>query len=182
VAAALGYLARETGQGPGDPLGIAAILALCFAALALLLRRRAGRADWIVVDGSNVLHWDGEVPALATVAAVVADLAGRGFVPVVWFDANVGYKVGTRYMGPGALARALGVSERQVYVAPKGTPADPLLLEDAAALGARVVSNDRFRDWTVAHPILRAPDLLVRGRVRRGAVELDLPDAVATAA
>ena len=34
-----------------------------------------------------------------------------------------------------------------VMVAPKGQPADPHILFVARDLGARIVSNDRFRDW-----------------------------------
>jgi hypothetical protein len=152
------------------------------AAAILLLRGRPGRTKaWIVVDGSNVLHWDGEVPAIATVARVVDDLRSRGFVPVVWFDANVGYRIGDRYMGPERLARALGLPARQVLVAPKGTPADPLLLEGAVVLNARVVTNDRFRDWTQDHPRIREPGFLVPGQVRDGAVTLALEDAGRTA-
>jgi len=143
------------------------------AAAILLLRARATRARaWIVVDGSNVLHWDNEVPAIATVARVVDDLRSSGFVPVVWFDANVGYRIGDRYMGPAILARALDLPARQVFVAPKGTPADPLLLEGAAVLGARVVTNDRFRDWANDHPRILEPGFLVPGQVRDGAVTL----------
>jgi hypothetical protein len=154
------------------------LLSLVCATAALFLLVRAiprARPAWIVVDGSNVLHWEDETPALATVGRVVGELKGRGFVPVVWFDAKVGYKIGDRYMGPDRLARALDLPSRQVYVAPKGTPADPLLLQDASSLEARVVTNDRYRDWVDDHPRVVEPGFLVRGRLRNGAVSLDLP-------
>jgi hypothetical protein len=177
IISLLGALASLLVWGPvlDGPMLLALLSAV--AAVILLLRGRTKRARaWIVVDGSNVLHWDGEVPAIATVARVVDDLRSRGFVPVVWFDANVGYRIGDRYMGPESLARALDLPARQIFVAPKGTPADPLLLEGAVVLNARVVTNDRFRDWTNDHPKILEPGFLVPGQVRDGSVTLTLQD------
>ncbi|MFU1477915.1 NYN domain-containing protein [Roseovarius sp. C7] len=131
-------------------------------------------APLIVIDGSNVMFWDGGDPRGATVHAVVSALQREGFRPVVWFDANAGYKLFGRYMGPRDLAPYTGVPPRQVFVAPKGTPADPLVLASARKLGARVVSNDRFRDWNEEFPELRETGRLVRGGVRGGDVRLRL--------
>ena len=58
-------------------------------------------------------------------------------------------------------------------VVPKGTPADPLLLDGAKTLAARVITNDRFRDWTDSHPQIKEAGFLVRGEVREGVVELE---------
>lgn len=128
----------------------------------------APRRDWILVDGSNVLYWRNDTPDLATVRLVVRELLRRDLTPVVWFDANAGYLVAGRYFGPGALARQLGIPAAQVFVAPKGTPADPLILEGAQALSARVVTNDRYRDWADTFPALGLPEVLVRGQIRDG--------------
>ncbi|MDO9527278.1 MAG: hypothetical protein Q7J57_17355 [Gemmobacter sp.] len=157
-------------------------LVVTLAALVLLLRNglidwllRLARAPrWIVVDGSNVMHWDGNVPTLRVVTAVLQDLTARGFRPVVWFDANVGYKVSQRYMGPDALADVLRIPARQILVAPKGTPADPLLLAGAVDLGARVVTNDRLQDWVPQFPQIRQDGFLVRGGIVNGTPQLDL--------
>ncbi|MBN2907898.1 MAG: hypothetical protein JXJ18_14400 [Rhodobacteraceae bacterium] len=157
------------------PLLLALICAVG-ALFLLVLAPRRSRPRWIVVDGSNVMHWNDETPALETVGRVVEALQGRGYAPVVWFDANVGYRVGQRYMGPRPLANALGLPERQVFVAPKGTPADPLLLRGSDRLKARVVTNDRFRDWVEDHPQVQEPGFLVRGHVRGGAVRLELAE------
>jgi hypothetical protein len=151
-------------------LGAVAAVLLVLRGLWSYLRRPPLR--WIVVDGSNVMHWDANVPGLAVVAEVLADLTGRGFHPVVWFDANAGYKVADRYMGPDALARHLPIPASRIFVAPKGTPADPLLLDSALRLGARVVTNDRFRDWAEAHPMVNQQGFLVQGMARDGAVRL----------
>ena len=150
------------------PATVAAVMLVWIIGQALQPRRY-----WIVVDGSNVLHWREGPPDISTVAMVAAELRRMGYTPVVWFDANVGYKVGDRYLGPTPLARKLGVPARQVFVAPKGTPADPLLLEGAEALRAKVVTNDRFRDWTAQHPQIGEPGFLVPGRVRQGEIVVD---------
>lgn len=140
--------------------------------------RGAGRSEtrrWVVIDGSNVLYWQGESPSLGAVSAVLGEVRKAGLTPVVWFDANVGYKVGESYMNPSELARRLGISRKQVRVAPKGSPADPLLLQEAAKLGTGVVTNDRYRDWVASFPSVAEPGVLVRGRLEGGAVKLDWP-------
>lgn len=91
----------------------------------------------------------------------------------MWFDANVGYLVGDRYLGPVPLAKSLGLSARQVIVAPKGTPADPLVIEGARLLKSRIVSNDRFRDWQDQYPEVREAMRFLRGSIENGALRLD---------
>ena len=161
-----------------SPLLIGAALALV-AAVPFWLRRGRKGPDWIVVDGSDVMYWQGDPPQLQVVLDVVDRLKARGLTPVVWFDANVGHVLSDRYLGSEALARRLGLPETQVFVAPRGTPADPLLLDGAATLGARIVSNDRYRDWAARYPMLDRPGTLVRGRVIGGLVALDLGAAAA---
>lgn len=153
---------------------IAAFIGMAFGTLFLIRALLRRRPAWIVIDGSNVLYWQDEDPSLQSVRIVLDVLTAAGLRPVVWFDANVGYLVSDRYLGPRPLARALGLSPRQVQVAPKGTPADPLLIEGAGTLKARIVTNDRFRDWREHYPMLRNPDVLVRGRIRDGELQLDL--------
>ena len=150
--------------------GIAALVLLLRAALA----RRKAHQPWIVLDGSNVMHSGPIGPSLDAVRFVIDRVRAQGLEPVIWFDANVGYKIGDRYLGPAALARRLGCAKDRVHVAPKGTPADPLLLEHAVKLNARVVSNDRFRDWQVDFPDLGRDDFLVPIRSRDRQLTLDL--------
>jgi hypothetical protein len=150
---------------------VAAAVVILLAGL-LAGRRRREEVPWIVVDGSNVMYWDRETPSLETVREVLRAVEAEGFVPLVWFDANAGHLVAGQYLRPEKLARKLGLRQGQVLVAPKGTPADPLLLEEAARLGVRVVTNDRFRDWAEDHPMVRDPERFVRGRVRDGVARL----------
>lgn len=155
------------------PLMVSLVSAVAALGLVVGAALRPKR-KWIVLDGSNIMYWLNETPDIGTVTRVVRDLEGRGLVPVVWFDANAGYLVSDRYMGPHLFARELGLSARQVLVAPKGMPADPLILNAAARLNARVVSNDRYRDWAEDFPQISAPGFLVRGAVTGREVSLRL--------
>ena len=120
----------------------------------------------ILVDGSNVMHWKDETPQILAVQSVVEMLKRRGFTPGVVFDANAGYKLTGRYMNERDFALLLTLPADQVFVVPKGTPADPYLLSAARDFGARVVTRDRFRDWAEAHPEVKEPGFLVRGGYR----------------
>jgi hypothetical protein len=90
------------------PLLISA-LGVVVGLLLILRKLLAPRRNWVIVDGSNVLYWEGDNPKLSSVEAVLADLKARRFDPIVWFDANAGYLVKGRYMGPRAFGRALGL-------------------------------------------------------------------------
>jgi hypothetical protein len=154
---------------------LAAALAGVFAVLWWTRSRRAGRLaaeTWVLVDGSNVMHWQDNTPQLAPVRAVVEELRAQGYVPGVVFDANAGWKLMGRYLHDGDFARLLGLERRQVLVVAKGTPADPFLLQTAREFDARIVTNDRFRDWAEAHPQVREPGFLIRGGMQDGKVWL----------
>jgi Zc3h12a-like Ribonuclease NYN domain len=148
---------------------VAFALLLTFLVLWGRRKPRAARAEsWILVDGSNVMHWQDNLPQLAPVRAVVDELRDRGYVPGVVFDANAGWKLQGRYMHDGDFARLLGLKRRQVLVVEKGTPADPFLLQTARKFGARIVTNDRYRDWAEKHPEVLKPGFLIRGGMRDG--------------
>jgi hypothetical protein len=120
----------------------------------------------ILVDGSNVMHWKDDTPQIMPVQSVVNELKRRGFTPGVVFDANAGYKLAGKYMNEREFAYLLDLPESQVFVVPKGTPADPYLLDAARGFAARVVTLDRFRDWAEAHPEVKEPGFLIRGGYR----------------
>lgn len=159
------------------PGGVFAIVSLVLLVL-LRLRRRprpaARRSNWILVDGSNVMHWREGTPQVETLREVIGQLDALGFVPGVVFDANVGYKLVGRYLRDDALGSLLALPVDQVMVVPKGMQADEMLLAVARDYGARIVSNDRFRDRAEAYPEVTRPGALVRGGYRAGALWLDL--------
>ncbi len=169
------------------PAALASLFLLLRAFVGLLRARRASQAgkgrdgknwprkNWIVIDGSNVMHWKGGKPDLDTVREVLISLRAQGFHPGVVFDANAGYKLAGQYQHDRAFSQLLGLPEDQVMVVPKGTPADPWILTAARNLEARIVTNDRFRDWAESYPEVTEPGHLIRGGFRRGDVWLDLP-------
>lgn len=128
----------------------------------------------LVIDGSNVMHWRDNVADIAVVREVVVTLTSRGYAPGVAFDANAGYLISGRYMNERDLGAILGLPVSRILVVGKGTPADPVILSAARDLSARIVTNDRYRDWAAAHPEVATPGHLIRGGYRDGALWLDL--------
>ncbi|GAB5448075.1 MAG: hypothetical protein Gyms2KO_29480 [Gymnodinialimonas sp.] len=129
-------------------------------------RRRRARPQHVVVDGSNVMHWNGEVPRLATLKEVIAALKRQGYQPGVIFDANAGYKLSDRYLDDRDFAKLLNLPGDRVLVVDKGEPADPTILAAARELGAKVVTNDRFRHW-----VRDFPEVLEEGHLLKGGFE-----------
>ena len=68
-----------------------------------------------------------------------------------------------------ALQLALGSEDEGANIA-----AVSALVEDAAKRGARIVTNDRYRDWAEGHPEIAHPGHLIRGSFRGGSLRLDL--------
>lgn len=154
--------------------GLAGLLVVLVLLRALLQPRRAKRAPIVLLDGSNIMHWRGGSPDLATVRDVIAQVATQGYTPGVVFDANAGYKLQGRYLHHPTLARELGLPRARVMVVNKGEVADGMILQAARDYGARVISNDRFRDWANEYPEVAKPGFLIGGRYRKGRLELDL--------
>lgn len=145
------------------------------------LRPKTAPGPCIVVDGSNVMHWAGDPPSIAPLREVVRRLAAEGCTPGVVFDANAGYLLEGRYRHDGDMARLLGLPKDRVMVVNKGTQADATILEAARDMQARVVTNDRFRDWADRYPEVTRPGFLVRGGYRDEGLWLDLRETVTAA-
>lgn len=147
------------------------------ASLVLLIhaaRPRRARTGLVILDGSNVMHWQAGTPMLETLRAVLDAARAHGMTPGVVFDANAGYLLFGSYMGDRGFARLLNLPRERVMVVEKGTPADPAILTAARDLGARVITNDRYRDWVEQFPQLATPGHLIPGRILDGAVMLEV--------
>ncbi|MGR3648094.1 MAG: NYN domain-containing protein [Shimia sp.] len=131
----------------------------------------------VIVDGSNVMYWKGGAPNLDTLIEVLDSLRSKNLKLGVMFDANAGYLVSEDYMHDGAFAMRLGLSAENVLVVPKGTPADATILLAARDMGARVVTNDQFRDWAEEYPEVAQEGFLIKGRYRKGKLWLGLGEA-----
>ncbi|MCA3452579.1 MAG: hypothetical protein INF92_19885, partial [Rhodobacter sp.] len=125
----------------------------------------------------NASQWRNKMRQGTKFRTVSEHLADLGFSPGVAFDANAGHLLAGRYLDHAAFSKMLGLAEDRVMVVDKGTPADATILATARDLGARVVSNDRFRDWLDQHPEAGRPGALIRGGFVDGALWLALDDA-----
>jgi hypothetical protein len=123
----------------------------------------------IVVDGSNVMFWGGD-PSLNTLARILRSLEAADYAPIVFFDASVGYKVGERYYDELAIAPLIGIRFDRICVVSKGVIADQSILMFATDHKLRIVTNDRYRDWSVQFPIIKQKGRLVRGAWKNGNV------------
>jgi hypothetical protein len=135
--------------------------------------RRKAPEKLVVVDGSNVLYWKDNTPQIETLQEVLRLLEARGYTPGVVFDANAGYLIAGKYKHDYAFGKLLRLPHDRVLVVAKGQPADPIILAAAQDQAARVVSNDRYRDWAKDHPEVAEPAHFLRGGYRDGALWLD---------
>ena len=62
----------------------------------------------MIVDGSNVMHWGGEA-SLTILNTVLTALANRNLLAIVYFDANVGYKLWDLYDNEYFLSKKTGI-------------------------------------------------------------------------
>lgn len=121
------------------------------------------------------MYWKTQTPDLAPVRDVVNTLTARGLSPSVIFDANAGHLLYGKYWHGPDFAAALNLPDSHVRVVDKGEPADPLILQTARDLRARIVTNDRYRDWLKTYPEAAKRGHLIRGGYRKGPLWLDLP-------
>ncbi len=156
---------------------LASLLLLVFKWVRQYRSAKDAAQNWIVVDGSNVMHWNDGTPQIGTVRKAVDHVRNLGYQPVVFFDANAGHLTTGKYRHHQWFSMALGLSENRVMVVDKGTPADPYILITARDLEAQIVTNDRFRDWIDAHPEVHEKGRLIRGSYREGKLWLHLGPA-----
>lgn len=177
---------KDAGVQPDMVLSTLTGVGLVAVALGLLIvgfrlwvslrKRPAKRKNWILVDGSNVMHWQDNTPLLAPLLQVIADLKERGFAPGVVFDANVGYKLSGKHLNEHELSQMLSLPVDQLLVVPKGEQADEYIIETALKFGVPIVTNDRFSDWAEAYPKVAEPGFLVWGGIKDGEVWLRYPN------
>lgn len=144
----------------------------CLWLLFKAWRGRTGAQKLLMVDGSNVMHWKDNTAQLSTLIEVLRVLEARGYAPCVVFDANAGYKIAGSYKHDFAFGKLLGLPKDRIMVVPKGQPADPVVLAAAQQHRARVVSNDRFRDWAEQFPEVKEPAYFLRGGYKDGVLWL----------
>lgn len=118
----------------------------------------------IVIDGTNVLYWDGDGAQMVTLRIVIDALKKKGRTPVVLLDASSRHHLGDKGLDESGFAKALGIPTSQVMVCPARTEADAFILQYARAEGLPIVSNDMFRDRAAQTKGLK----LVKGVIVKG--------------
>lgn len=155
----------------------AAILIVVLAIIVWIVRRRPPLPK-VILDGSNVMYWRGDGPELDAVREVLDAVSRAGYAPGVIFDANAGYLISSGYRDDAWFATALRLPSSRALVVPKGHIADKTILLAARDQGARIVTNDRYRDWRETHPEIAQPGYLIRGDYDQGRLrlQLEIPD------
>lgn len=116
------------------------------------------------------MHWGGD-PSATVLSLVLRSLENKGYAPIVFFDASVGYKLGDHYFDERKLAQVTGIHMDHICVVHKGTIADEAILGFSADHNLRVVTNDQFRDWRVQFPHTGKKGQLVKGTFSEGTVK-----------
>jgi biopolymer transport protein ExbD len=108
--------------------------------------KETGRPNQIVIDGTNVLYWDGDGAQMATLRVVVTALQSKGYAPIVFLDASSRHHLRDKSLNEKRFAKALNLSAKNIMVCPAGTEADVFILKFARSERLPIVSNDRFGD------------------------------------
>jgi len=119
----------------------------------------------IVVDGTNVMYWDGS-PSLHSLRLAVDALVKRKLEPIVFLDASTRHHLNDKDLNAKGFARALGLKAHQITICPAGTEADEFLIKYARTEGLPIVSNDRFGDRAKqAKGVKRIRGVVANGKV-----------------
>jgi hypothetical protein len=124
----------------------------------------AGTPRPAVVDGSNISNMThGRKASLDYLKQVRKSAWSEGYFPVITIvDASLPHQIDE----PDEL---LAMIERgEVRIAPSGTPADALLIEEAEHLQAVLLTNDRLTDWPAAKKLEKRHVTLNDGVARIG--------------
>lgn len=105
--------------------------------------KKGGRE--VVIDGTNVIYWDGEAD-LRSLRSLVAYLVAKDIWPFVFLDASTRHHLKDTSLTKRTFAKALGLPESRVMVCPAQSEADAFILKFAKEQELPVISNDRFGD------------------------------------
>ena len=125
----------------------------------------AGGKQVIVIDGANVAYEErsaGGRPKLSNLLKVRRELEERGFEAIILVDASLKYDIDDQTQLQSLIA------SQQVRQVPAGTDADFFIIQLAEQIDARIVTNDRYKDYAERFPWIqerRLPYMIVKGEV-----------------
>ena len=121
--------------------------------------------EMVVIDGANVAYEEksaGGKPNLANLLKVKSEMEGRGFDTVIIVDASLKYDIDDQSQ------MAALIESQHIRQVPAGTDADFFILDIADQHGARIVTNDQYRDYRERYPWIHdrlLPYMIVKGEV-----------------
>ena len=121
--------------------------------------------DMVVIDGANVAYEEksaGGKPRLSNLLKVKREMEERGFDTVIIVDASLKYDIDDQTQ-----MQSL-IETQHIRQVPAGTDADFFILDIADQHGARIVTNDQYRDYRDRYPWIqdrRLPYMIVKGEV-----------------
>src|SRR5215207_4145519 len=119
----------------------------------------------VVIDGANVAYEErsaGGKPKLSNLLRVRRELEERGQEAVIIVDASLKYDIDDQ-----SQLETL-IRSQQVRQVPAGTDADYFIIQFADQFDARVITNDRYKDYLEQYPWItdrRLPYMIVEGEV-----------------
>ena len=121
--------------------------------------------ELVVIDGAYVAYEvksAGGKPKLSNLLKVQREMEERGFDTVIIVDASLKYDIDDQTQ-----MTAL-IESQHIRQVPAGTDADFFILDIADQHGARIVTNDQYRDYRDRYPWIqdrRLPYMIVKGEV-----------------
>ena len=131
----------------------------------------------IFIDALNLAYWCGDPPSLRMPVTLLTHLLAAGHVAVLYFDASARYQLGAE---ADLYAELLKHPQLCVEVL-SGRTADGVMLRQATASGACIVSRDKYRDQRRRYrKLIDDPARLLTGEVANDrllvpALDLDVP-------
>jgi hypothetical protein len=126
----------------------------------------------MLVDGLNTMFSNDLNVHLETLVTVVLDIVQNGYSPIVVFDASTPWKI-ARHQGPSQVrAYKTLLTYRDHFTQVNGIEADEIILREAEARNAPIVSNDHFRDRAPRFPWLQVKGRLIRVNTVRDIVHV----------
>jgi Zc3h12a-like Ribonuclease NYN domain len=125
----------------------------------------AEAGEVVIIDGANVAYEErsaGGKPKLSNLLKVRRELEERGLEAVILVDASLKYDIDDQ-----SQLETL-IRSQQVRQVPAGTDADYFIIQLADQFNARVVTNDRYKDYLEQFPWItdrRLPYMIVKGEV-----------------
>jgi len=131
----------------------------------------------IFIDALNLAYWCGDPPTLRVPLSVMVHLLAGGRPALLYFDASARHRLGSE---AGLYARLMQ-HPRYCIEVPSGRTADGVMLRQATASGACILSKDQYRDHRKRYRrLIDDPARLIAGtvedeRVRVPLLALDVP-------